>query len=85
MRFLHKVNRINNDIYLWEILINEYMTKLEDLSKGRYAKNIPLHNTSVLDIPAFGSIVTNLKELHKDAPNWPIEVNFAISQKYIGG
>ena len=41
-----------------------------------------LKNISILDFPAFGSRLSNLTKFFVNAPNWPMEINFAILNKY---
>ena len=41
-----------------------------------------LKNISILDFPAFGSRLSNLTKYFVSAPNWPMEVNFAILNRY---
>ena len=40
--------------------------------------NKTLQNISLLDLPAFGSKIGNLKPKQKKEPNWPTEINFAL-------
>ena len=40
--------------------------------------NYKLMNTSLIDLPAFGSKIVNLKKDQKKEPNWPTEINFAL-------
>ena len=40
--------------------------------------NQRLQNVSLLDLPAFGSKIGNLKKDQKKQPNWPTETNFAL-------
>ena len=41
-----------------------------------------MKNISILDLPAFGSRLPHLNQYGTNTPNWPIEVNFAILNKY---
>ena len=67
----------------FELLLNELMENLtEILSNQTHDKQAQLHKVSLLDLSAFGSMVSNLKELQEDTANWPIEVNFAVFQRY---
>ena len=78
----------NNDGHNWpreplskdplplESMLNEMLTKItEKMSSGK------LRNTSIIDLPAFGSKIPWLKKKHKRQPNWPTEMNFAIHNK----
>ena len=40
--------------------------------------NKKLQNVSLLDLPAFGSKIENLKKDQMKQPNWPTEINFAL-------
>ena len=48
----------------------------EEMSSGT------LRDISILDLPAFGSHITNLDELQQSESNWPNELNFAIYNKF---
>ena len=39
-----------------------------------------MENVSILDLPAFGSKIPQLKKSHSKEPNWPIETNFAVQR-----
>ena len=55
---------------------------LSYFTNGRRRKNYGLKNISILDLPAFGSKLSYLSKTHTNSPNWPMEVNFAILNKY---
>ena len=69
-----------------ENVLNEYMIKITEalsyFTNGRRHKNYELKNISILDLPAFGSKLSYLSKTHTNSPNWPMEVNFAILNKY---
>ena len=56
-----------------EIAFNDVlMTTASKMSDNK------LRNISILDLPAFGSMISNLRMGQQSALNWPIETNFAI-------
>ena len=81
---------LNNHPNPEETLLNNYMMKLTEavsyFTNEKYNdlqhKNLKLKNMSILDLPAFGSRLSHLNQSSTNAPNWPIEVNFAILNKY---
>ena len=73
-----------------EEILNDYMVKLTEavsnftnsIHNGLEHNNFKLKNISILDLPAFGSRLLHLNRSSINAPNWPMEVNFAILNKY---
>ena len=56
--------------------VHENPTLIKNLSRGK------LKNVSLIDLPAFGSRLSVMNEFHTNAPNWPMEVNFAILNRH---
>ena len=73
-----------------EEILNGFMVKLteavsnftNDIHNRLEHKSFELKNISILDLPAFGSRLSHLNQSSTNAPNWPMEVNFAILKKY---
>ena len=67
----------NSTFNRWQYqLLNEDINNTEINSRR-------LGNISILDFPAFGSRVPNLTKFFINEPNWPLEVNFAILNRYM--
>ena len=58
---------------LIELAFNQLMMQITDkLTNGK------LKNVSILDFPAFGSMIGQMNMNYKIKSNWPIEMNFEI-------
>ena len=84
----------NQDEYLLDKYMKKLTEALSDITNNRWQQLLnedsnhttismtKLKNVSILDFPAFGSRLSHLNESFIKAPNWPLEVNFAILNKY---
>ena len=67
---------LNDEPTELEVRLNKLLVKMTDaMSDGR------LKRTSILDLSAYGSPLSNLDPFQTNEANWPYEVNFAIHNK----